>query len=53
VLLLDVVLGYGSDPDPSATHLPALPEAGLTAEETLVLAYLRHRLGEAAAENAA
>ncbi|MCW2577530.1 MAG: sucD [Modestobacter sp.] len=36
VLLLDVVLGYGADPDPSATLVPALQASGLPAVVALV-----------------
>jgi FdrA protein len=36
VLLLDVVLGYGSDPDPAATLVPALQAAGLPVVVALV-----------------
>jgi FdrA protein len=36
VLLLDVVLGYGADPDPSASLVPALQAAGLPAVVALV-----------------
>jgi FdrA protein len=36
VLLLDVVLGYGADPDPAATLVPALQAAGLPAVVALV-----------------
>jgi FdrA protein len=36
VLLLDVVLGYGADPDPAAALAPALREAGLPVVVALV-----------------
>ena len=36
VLLLDVVLGYGADPDPSLSLVPALRAAGLPAVVALV-----------------
>jgi FdrA protein len=36
VLLLDVVLGYGSDPDPAASLVPALRAAGLPAVVALI-----------------
>ena len=36
VLLLDVVLGFGADPDPAATLVPALQAAGLPAVVALV-----------------
>ncbi|MGY1841645.1 MULTISPECIES: FdrA family protein [unclassified Modestobacter] len=36
VLLLDVVLGYGADPDPAATLAPALQAAGLPVVVALV-----------------
>src|SRR3954467_2698637 len=36
VLLLDVVLGYGADPDPSRSLVPALRAAGLPAVVALV-----------------
>lgn len=36
VLLLDVVLGHGADPDPAATLAPALQAAGLPAVVALV-----------------
>ncbi len=36
VLLLDVVLGHGADPDPAATLAPALRSAGLPAVVALV-----------------
>ncbi|HEV7726189.1 MAG TPA: FdrA family protein [Modestobacter sp.] len=36
VLLLDVVLGYGADPDPAATLVPALQSAGLPAVVALI-----------------
>ena len=36
VLLLDVVLGHGADPDPSVTLVPALRAAGLPAVVALV-----------------
>ena len=36
VLLLDVVLGYGSDPDPAVTLVPALQAAGLPTVVALV-----------------
>jgi FdrA protein len=36
VLLLDVVLGYGSDPDPAATLAPALRSAGLPVVVALI-----------------
>jgi FdrA protein len=36
VVLMDVVLGYGADPDPAATLAPALEEAGLPAVVALV-----------------
>jgi FdrA protein len=36
VLLLDVVLGYGADPDPAATLAPALRAAGLPAVVALI-----------------
>ena len=36
VLLLDVVLGYGSDPDPAHSLVPALQAAGLPAVVALV-----------------
>jgi FdrA protein len=36
VVLLDVVLGYGADPDPAATLAPALQAAGLPAVVALI-----------------
>ncbi|WNV75835.1 FdrA family protein [Geodermatophilus sp. DSM 44513] len=36
VLLLDVVLGHGADPDPAATLVPAIEAAGLPAVVALV-----------------
>lgn len=36
VLLLDVVLGYGADPDPAASLVPALRAAGLPAVVALI-----------------
>lgn len=36
VLLLDVVLGYGADPDPAASLAPALKAAGLPAVVALI-----------------
>jgi FdrA protein len=36
VLLLDVVLGYGADPDPASSLVPALQAAGLPAVVALV-----------------
>jgi FdrA protein len=36
VLLLDVVLGYGADPDPAASLAPALQAAGLPAVVALI-----------------
>jgi FdrA protein len=36
VLLLDVVLGYGADPDPAATLAPALRSAGLPVVVALI-----------------
>jgi FdrA protein len=36
VLLLDVVLGYGADPDPAATLVPALQSAGLPVVVALI-----------------
>ena len=36
VVLMDVVLGYGADPDPAATLAPALQAAGLPAVVALV-----------------
>jgi FdrA protein len=36
VLLLDVVLGHGADPDPSASLVPALRAAGLPAVVALI-----------------
>jgi FdrA protein len=36
VLLLDVVLGYGADPDPASSLVPALRDAGLPAVVALI-----------------
>jgi FdrA protein len=36
VLLLDVVLGYGADPDPASSLVPALRDAGLPTVVALI-----------------